>query len=490
MKVRTVYFLIILFFLSQLPFLTADPDTLVDLHTMGAWTDEGLYASQARNFIHYGDFGINDNTTFVRGPIQVLLQVPVFYCFGTSLVAARMLSLVWVCIMLLLLGSYKPWRIFMVFLLVFAFTHFRVFNFSHYAMAEMMAVSALLAGFMFLSKFKESNNLKYLFLSTFMVFISWGLKIQYIYFIALPPAIIFLFDMQKKINREISFRKCFVDLAWVTSFSTLFVIAYLLFWYLPNKDFYDMIMFEQTEQRYDVWTRIHLTMDFNIHYFILNPENYPLIFATILALLIWAGSWSFSHIKIKNQLIVIIGFIWLISEFHKLGMTYLPQRYLLGLYVAAGFFASAVLFQFFYLNKYLKTILIVFLLGTALFNGYFNFETYQHRTYELKAANEYLKKFDWEGKTIAGVWAPSITWQTKARVIPVWSDYADPETFFENYTPSLIVAEANEGSSGEFYRRNGFNLAEMSDSVRFFNFWRYDLNIYWLKNHGVSGLKP
>lgn len=490
MKSRTVYFFIFLFFLLQLPYLTADPDKLVDLHTMGAWTDEGLYASQARNFINSGDFGMNDNTTFVRGPLQVFLQVPAFFFFGDSLIVARLITLVWICIVLFLLASYKPWQTFSIFLLVLAFSHFRVFQFSHYGMAEMMAISALLAAFLFLSKFIDSGNLRFAFLSALMVSIAWGLKIQFIYFIILPTAITFIYDLKRKLNNEISIRKWFGDLAWITSFSVLFVIVYLLFWYLPNKDFYDLIMFEQTEQRFDVWERMHLTINFNFHYFLMKPANYPLIAAFILAMIFWIASFFSSRLKIKNQLIVIMGFVWLVSEFHKLGMTYLPQRYLLGLYVAAGFFSSAVLFQYLNLNKYLKYLLIVFLVGTALFNGYFNFDAYQRRTFELKRANNYLKHFDWEGKTIAGVWAPSITWGTKAKTIPVWSEYANPHTFFENYKPAVIVEEANEGSSGEFYKRNGYNLAEMSDSVRFFNFWRYDLKIYWLKNHGVSRLKP
>ncbi len=482
MKFNQAYFLIFLFFILHLPFLTADPDTLVDVHTMGAWTDEGLYAAQARNYIYYGDFGMEDNTTFIRGPLQTLIQVPVFYFFGASLSIARLLTIVWVCVAFFFVASFRKWKLFTVFLLIFSFSQFRVFLFSHYALAEMMAISSLPVSFIFLSKYFDSGKLKFMFLSALMVFVSWSLKIQFLYFIVLPPMAIFFYNIMRQAKGEITMKHIIKDVIWVSAFSLLLVIIYLLIWYLPNKEFFDFIMFEQTEQRFDVWERIHLTFDFNLHYFILKPENYPLIIGSVVSLFLWVSSFFTARIKIKNQLVIIFGLAWLLIEFHKLGMTYLPQRYLLGLYVASGFFTSAVLFQFINLNKYSRVILWAMLAATLFYNGFYSYESYQRRTYELKAANNYLRNFDWDEKTIAGVWAPSITWKTKARVIPVWSEYADPETFFKIYKPSLIVEEPNEGSSGEFFKSNGFNLDEMSDSVRYFDFWRYELGIFWLND--------
>lgn len=482
MKFNLAYILILFFFILHLPFLTADPDTLVDVHTMGAWTDEGLYSAQARNFIHYGDFGMEDNTTFIRGPLQTFIQVPVFCIFGASLSVARMLTVLWVCAALVFIASFRQYKIFTVFLLIFSFSQFRVFLFSHYAMAEMMAVSVLPLSLLFLSKYFNSGKRKFLFFSALMVFVSWSLKIQFLYLIVLPPMVLFLYTILRKLEGEITTKVLIKELIWITAFSLLFVVLYFLVWYLPNKTFYDFIMFEQTEQRFDVWERLHLTFDFNLHYFILQPENYPLIIGSLTSLLLWIISFFTSRIKITNHPVIIFGLVWLLLEFHKLGMTYLPQRYLLGLYVASGFFTSAVLFQVFNLNKYSRTVLIVMLAATFFCNGFYVYESYQRRTYELKAANDYLLNFDWDDKTIAGVWAPSITWKTKAKVVPVWSEYANPKTFFEKYTPSLIVEEPNEGSSGEFFKSNGFNLDAMSDSVRYFDVWRYDFKIFWLND--------
>jgi hypothetical protein len=481
MNSKVVYLILVIFFISHLPFLAADPDTQVDLHTMGAWTDEGLYSAQARNFISYGDFGIRDNTTFIRGPLQTFFQVPVFFFFGTSLQAARLMTLIWVCVFLLLLAVRPQWNLFVVFLIIFAFMHFRVYHFSHYALAEMMAVSSLIVSFLFLSGYYKSGKSFHLFLSALMVFVAWGLKIQFLYFAVIPPVVTIIYAVMRKTAGEISFKKAIREVITMAGFSMFFLLFYILIWYLPNKEFYDLVMFEQIDSRFDIWNRIHLTFKFNFNYFILKSVNLPLICASVVAFVLWVLSFVFSYIKIKNHLVIIFGLTWLTIELHKLGMTYLPQRYLLGLYVAAGFFSSAVFFQLFRPQPIFKYFLGIVLFTALVFNGIQYFDSLQRRTYELRTANDYLLNYDWHGKTIAGVWAPSITWKTQARAIPVWREYADPETFFQEFDPALIVAEPNEGSSGEFFKRNGFNLEEMSDSIRFFDAWRYDFKIYWLK---------
>lgn len=61
-------FVIALTLFLHLPFLSSDPDPRSDVNTRGAWTDEGLYASQARNFITTGSLSLKENSTFIRGP--------------------------------------------------------------------------------------------------------------------------------------------------------------------------------------------------------------------------------------------------------------------------------------------------------------------------------------------------------------------------------------------------------------------------------------
>ena len=70
MQILKKYFpllIIVLYFLLQLPFLTADPDPLADPRTRGAFTDEGLYVSQIRNLVNHNYLDLKESDTFVLG---------------------------------------------------------------------------------------------------------------------------------------------------------------------------------------------------------------------------------------------------------------------------------------------------------------------------------------------------------------------------------------------------------------------------------------
>ena len=58
--------LLLLVWAMHLPFITADPDPEFDVHTRGAWTDEGLYPVQSRNFVNHGVLNLEENETIMR----------------------------------------------------------------------------------------------------------------------------------------------------------------------------------------------------------------------------------------------------------------------------------------------------------------------------------------------------------------------------------------------------------------------------------------
>lgn len=480
MKISGAYLIIFLLFLAHLPFLVADPDQSVDMHTRGAWTDEGLYAAQMRNFLNDGDFGMEDNTTFIRGPVFDLIRLPLFFVLGPSLWLARLITLSGVLLGLILLARKKETKLFSIFLILTAFLQFRLFHFSHYAMSEMMAISAVLISYVFLSKFFRTGKMKFLFLSSLMIFIAWGFKIQFLYLMVLLPMVILVFNLSRLLKKEIHLKNYFRDFFWASLFAVGFLLLYLILWYLPNRVFYNRIMFEQTERRFEIWEKLYRIIDFNFSRIVIDPYNIGLAIAFLIAIIVLIHVFQKQKAVLSNRLIIIFGAAWLFIELHKLGMVYLPQRYLLSFYSSAGFFSASVLFQVFYQNRSLKFFLIAIVAGAALLNGWFIFNAYSNRTFEIRKVNNYLLRYDWEGKTIAGVWAPSVSWGTKARVIPVWKDYHDPDALFKRYQPELIIEEPNEGTSENFYSAHGISLTGISDSVREFKLWRYDVNLYWV----------
>jgi hypothetical protein len=489
MKNSSIFLIFFLLFLAHLPFLTADPDKSVDVHTRGAWTDEGLYAGQVRNFLNGGDFDMDENTTFIRGPLFDLIRIPFFFILGSSLWLARLITIAGVLLGLIILARNRETKLFAVFLILTTFLQFRIFHFSHYAMSEMLAVSAVLISYFFLSKYFRTDKKKFLFLSVLMIFVAWGLKIQFLYLIVLLPLVVLIFDLFKFLDRAISLKRYFADVLWVSFFSFGFLLLYIIIWYLPNKDYYNRIMFEQTDRRFEVWESLYGTIDFNFSTIVIDQFNIVLLLAFVAAMVILIRVFHHQKNTFPNRLIIIFGAAWLFIELHKLGMVYLPQRYLLSFYASAGFFSSSILFQVFHQNQKLKTSLILMLSVALILNGWFIYNSYSNRTYELKKVNNYLRHYNWEGETIAGVWAPAVSWGTKARVIPVWKDYHDPEIIFNRYNPELIIEEPNEGTSEELYKEHLIDLAEMSDSIKAFKLWRYDINLYWLGNDNDSIIK-
>lgn len=484
MKFRPIYLLLLVVLLLHLPFLGADPDKSVDLHTRGAWTDEGLYAAQARNFVNYGDFGLEENTTFIRGPLYDLFRVPFFFMFGTHLQLARIITLLGVLLCLFLLTRAPDTNGIVPFLVILVMLQFRIFHFSHYAMAEMLSVAMVFISYYFLSKFFTSGRNLHLLTSCAMMFVAWGFKIQYLYLTVLIPAVVIFYGISQMYFGKLTRKKISVGIFRSIAYSLLFPLIYFLVWYLPNRNFYNMVMFEQTSQRFDVWEKLSRTINFNFTGIALDPANLSLAIGFVIAVTFLILSAIHREIRFKNLLVIIFSGSWLLIEFHKLGMTYLPQRYLLSFYAATGFFAAAVLYQVFDQSRKLKYLISVFLLGSIVFSSVFYIDSLENRSWELQRVNRYLKTYSWDDQTVAGVWAPSVTWGTKARVIPVWSGYHDPNSFFINYSPRMIVEEPDEGTSENFFKSNGMDLAGMSDSVRYFDVWRYGMELFWITDPG------
>ncbi|MCF8297481.1 MAG: hypothetical protein K9J13_08075, partial [Saprospiraceae bacterium] len=181
MKKIYLFITLAILLLMQLPFLTADPDKLVDVSTRGAWTDEGLYASQISNLVNGYEFDIEENNTFVRGPVFNVIQLPFFYIFGTKLIVSRLIVLLFTIFTLLLFVKSKN-HVFAFFLTITTLTQFHIFQFTHYGLAEMMGVNFIMLSLYFYLKFYDSGRLKikWLFIASLMIFLCYSTKIQYL----------------------------------------------------------------------------------------------------------------------------------------------------------------------------------------------------------------------------------------------------------------------------------------------------------------------
>ena len=347
-------------------------------------------------------------------------------------------------------------------------------------MSEMLSISFVMISFIFLNNYFEKGKLKFLFLSSLMIFGTYCLKNQFFYLIVLLPAVVLFFNTIRFFRHEINGKKFTTDFLHISGFTIALFVVYIIIWYLPNKEFYDSVMLEATHNRFQVWGKIKSTLQFNYNYYIHTLKNLTLLIGFVLALLLGIFSLFFKSGNIKNHLIIIFGFIWILIESHKLAFTHLPQRYLLGMYAAIAFFSSAVLYQYFHRNNYFKYSLPIALVAALFFNMEFNQKAYNRRTYEIKTITDYLYKYNWNEKTIAGVWAPSLTWNTKAKVIPVWKSSFTTNELFNTINPAMIITEADEAEAEQYYTNSGIDLKAVSDSCKKFELWRYNIELFWM----------
>ena len=129
----------------------------------------------------------------------------------------------------------------------------------------------------------------------------------------------------------------------------------------------------------------------------------------------------------------------------------------------------------------MRILTISMLFTMTAINVYAYIDTFRHRTYAIRETNEYLAQNLTQNDLVLGAWAPSLTWGSKSRALPVWNNflnYLDPITKFK---PKVIIAETDEQDSEQAWSGQGINLQELSDSVKTVRIGQWEVKIYWLK---------
>ncbi|MCX6270695.1 MAG: hypothetical protein NTU44_05660 [Bacteroidetes bacterium] len=474
--------LIVLLFACHLPFMTADPDTHTDLHTRGAWTDEGIYTSQIRNYLIDGKFDLKENSTFIRGPLFNIIQLPFFYVFGHHRLVSRLIVLILTLLVPLLFLRLKGFEIFTFFLLLVTYTQFHIFSFSHYGLAEMICIDSIMVSLFFLLKAQTDkapmgHRVWNLLLSSLAVFFAYSCKIQYIYLAGLLPVTLLVLALSKQKDREES-----MELFGFGLIFSLVLIGFYTIYYFLNKDFYNYIMARETLGRFPLRILDYPSIArFNFRYFLWVRELQPVWIALPMAVLIIL--WERHSRKPDKQALAIWTFslFWLLFELHKLPMIYLPNRYLLPLFFAVGLILAQALAALYTRRDHWKWISLMLALVILGFNLPFHVMNYRQRTYDLDKLNTYMSHYQYDGAYGLGSWATASSWGTDLRTIPVWNNYFNWKDPVNTYKPTVIITEKDESESDRTYQSQGINLLKESDSVRDFRIWRYEVSVYWMK---------
>lgn len=466
-------FIVLLYFVSHLPFLSADADLTMATTSRGAWTDEGLNTCQIRNYINHGHFDLLECDNLLKTPLfSGVLFIP-FTLFGTHMEVARICTIFLVCLVLLTTLSSRKLSVTACILVFTTLTLFPVHQFSHMALAEMPAIAAiLLAGFMFYF-FNESGKMKFLILSFLAALLAVLFKIQYFYSLFIPlGAVAFQFNKYKNIEYKKTIALSFLIL--ISALSLLY-----FFWYLPFRNEWAIISAIQSVSFSAGSFSVSSIKDNVTHCFFIR--SYIIFFVVFLIALIIAIYKSImKRYTAHYQSLILFGLIWFLLELHKLPMEYLPIRYSLSLYFSMGFLISAVFAGFFdsAVKPAFRISVALMIIALLSVNVYKYTTALKNRTYSVSEINRYMAQKTSSSEVVIGAWAPSLTWESQNIAIPVWRDYYKSNIALTAYKPNYIFSEPDEAESNQAYSTAGIDPDSISDLCQQFTIAYWKVNLY------------
>jgi len=464
--------------LVQIPFLFTDPDTLADVNTRGAWIDESLYVFQAREWIDSGQLDIAVNDAFVRSPVFQLLVSGFFLIFGTHLFAARLMTVVVVAAALAFTISRKHTRTLGWVMAGVLFTQYHIFQFSHHSLVYMVAIAWLLFALVFLTEAYEGYRVnRNVFLANLFVFLAYGTSVQMLPAAVIVPAVCFILWITR-LKKPDSTPWMFITAA---GYSALFGLLYFLIWYLPNRNMFDTIVFFQAEGRFPTSLyEFAQTFRFNFINCLWIRKLMPYFMLAGITVLAWPFVMR-KNTSLAHKAVFLFALFWLIIEFPKTGMFYIPFRYLLGFITAMSLLVSLGITRLLQEKAPWKYGAVVLIAAVFITNVIHAVNSWNRRTYDIEKANEIMAQRIADNEVALGAWAPAFTWDVCVKCVPVWNEYMNDDQPIEKYQPTIIVSEFNEADSDNYYSKHGYNLKEISDTITAVKVWRYDLVFYSLK---------
>ncbi len=278
-KTDKIVFLVLLglIFLSHFPFIEADPDLNLGIGR-GAFTDEGLNTIQVRNWVNHGELSLSECDNLLKTPLLGFPLAVTYKVFGTGHVASRLHVLMLLFLAVLLVGRKKENRIWAGIFLLTTLMQYHISQSSHFSMAEMLSVGSALLSVHFLvnalnpREFQKPHRL-HAFLAGLFISFTYYFKIQFIYLILLPAIVLLILWF----SNNYLFRRRIIHQGMILTGTVLaFLLIYLLAWYLPNKEAYDLMMAHQSGE-FSLTAKTWEYIRFNINFYFLKGNGSSLL---------------------------------------------------------------------------------------------------------------------------------------------------------------------------------------------------------------------
>jgi hypothetical protein len=450
--------------LVQLPFLVADADRGLRF-SRGPFTDEGLYTGQVRNAMVTGHLDLGETDGVVKEPLfsgvaWVVLHVDdSMPAMRLAVVLACAAAFAWMAA-----GRGAFARLLRVAIPVGLLSYFP-FQYGHLALAEMPCTVAVLASLAVVHRRLSGGGRWTVVVSGFLVFLAYGLKVQFVYAAAVPVLAFALALLARRIGGLPVRRRDWADFASSAGVAAAFLAVYFTVWVLPNFDRLSALN-KQVDGRTSGLGGIPRVVLRNLRVTMGEHGVWPLLLLFIVGVVAALRAWGAGDEDARTQWIALVvpPLAWLAVEAHKFTLSYLPSRYLVSTLTTIALLGAAGVVT---LGKPLPAwrrsvagALGLAMLGAAVAaNGVLYLRTLGARQYALHdtqtslAANGRRR-----GKLVMGPWAGSLFWGTGAVTKPIWRGLYNDTDIINRFHPAAIVTEPNQEDSAQALTDDGIIL--------------------------------
>jgi len=472
--------------LLQSPFLRADADAGLG-RSRGPFTDEGLYTAQVRNAMITGRLDLAESDGVIKEPLFALGAWLVLATFGDSMVTMRVaIVLCYSALLALMTAGSGGFSRMLAIAIPVGFLSYVPFHYGHLALAEIPSCIAIVAALFVVHLRLRGAGGWTVPVSSFLVFLAYTLKIQFLYAAAIPPLGFAVALALRQLSDPRADRRAWMDVVASFLVAAGFALLFATVWVLPNQALFSFVLSAQGAERTAGLAHIpRLVLD-NAHDLLRQLGVWPVLLllglGAVIAWCEWRASARNPQARLSWIALMAPPLAWLVVETHKLGLSYLPSRYVVSLLVAVTLVGAAAIAT---RQRPLSaraarpahTAGVMVLALALLINGALYVQALGNRQHVIHEAQQaFAADGRWQGKVVIGPWAPAVFWGTGAITKPVWKNYFNDRDILARLQPAAIVTEADQEDSQQALSRDGITLPARADMI--LRVHRWELQVF------------
>lgn len=465
----------------HLPFVMADAEASLGF-SRGPWTDEGLYTAQVRNALRTGTLDLAESDGVIKEPLYALLSWGVLKGVGDSMTVMRLAMLGVSTLLLAVVASGRSTlgRAVLVGVPVLALSYYP-FHYAHLALVEMTA-AFLIVGALWAVHQRLLGAGRWTWgVSALLIFVAYGLKVQFVYAAAIPPmAFVLAFALAGLLDSgewRAQWRQALTNVVGASAAAVVMAGVFAVGWYWPNRVLMKFVLGAQSSRGSSSVSQLLHSLADNLQTLVMDRRLWAVWLLVLVGVAAAVVAWWAVRVNKAQQrqwvALMASPAAWVLIELHKLTLSYLPSRYFLSLVMALGLLGAAGLcaaWMWAERNparaqrpaavswRHAVVAVLVLVLGLDA-RDYA--KAYERRTYAIRDTQRRLAADErWNDQLVIGPWASTLFWGSGAITKPVWKGYFNDGDMLRTLKPVAILSEPDQGDSEGAYQAAGLTLPQ------------------------------